>query len=59
MTKDLTLAMEVADALGVPTELGHVTLDYWKKAEKSVGGSADHTEIARYVNDLDLVKPKS
>jgi 3-hydroxyisobutyrate dehydrogenase len=51
MAKDLTLAMEVADALKVPVELGHATLEMWKKAEKKVGGTADHTEIARYVNE--------
>lgn len=51
MAKDLTLAMEVAEALDVPAELGHATLELWKKAEKAVGGAADHTEIARYVNE--------
>lgn len=51
MAKDLTLAMEVAQACNVPAELGHATLDIWKKAEKMVGGAADHTEIARYVNE--------
>jgi 3-hydroxyisobutyrate dehydrogenase len=51
MAKDLSLAMEVAQACGVPAELGHATLDLWKKAESAVGGAADHTEIARFVND--------
>lgn len=51
MAKDLALAMEVAEACDVPAELGHATLDLWKKAEKAVGAAADHTEIARYVND--------
>ena len=51
MAKDITLAMEVAEALDVPTELGHATLELWKKAEQAVGGAADHTEIARYVNE--------
>jgi 3-hydroxyisobutyrate dehydrogenase len=50
MAKDLTLAMEVAKACDVPAELGQATLELWKKAEQSVGGAADHTEIARYVN---------
>ena len=49
MAKDLSLAMEVADACGVPAELGHATLELWKKAEQAVGGAADHTEIARFV----------
>lgn len=50
MAKDLTLAMEVAQALHVPAQLGNATLDLWKKAENAVGGGADHTEIARYIN---------
>lgn len=51
MAKDLALAMEVAEACKVPAELGHATLELWKKAERAVGATADHTEIARYVND--------
>ena len=51
MTKDLTLAMDVAEACNVPAELGHATLALWKKAESALGAKADHTEIARYVNE--------
>ena len=51
MAKDLTLAMEVAEACNVPAELGHATLALWKKAESALGAKADHTEIARYVNE--------
>ena len=51
MAKDLSLAMDVAQACNVPAELGRATLDMWKKAEEQVGGAADHTEIARYVNE--------
>lgn len=50
MAKDLALAMEVADGCGVQAELGQSTLALWKKAETMLGGGADHTEIARYVN---------
>ncbi|MES2562713.1 MAG: NAD(P)-dependent oxidoreductase [Pseudomonadota bacterium] len=50
MAKDLSLAMEVALACDVPATLGHATLDLWKQAEQAVGGAADHTEIARFVN---------
>jgi 3-hydroxyisobutyrate dehydrogenase len=49
MTKDLALAMEVADACEVPADLGRATLELWREAEKAVGGAADHTEVARYV----------
>jgi 3-hydroxyisobutyrate dehydrogenase len=51
MAKDLSLAMEVAEACNVPAALGRATLELWKEAERSVGGSADHTEIARFIND--------
>ena len=51
MAKDITLAMEVADKVGVPAELGKATLQMWKDAEKQLGGTADHTAIARYVNE--------
>jgi 3-hydroxyisobutyrate dehydrogenase len=50
MAKDLALAMEVAEACDVPAELGHACLDLWKKAEREIGGAADHTAIAQYVN---------
>ena len=51
MAKDITLAMEVAQAMNVDAELGHATLALWKKAERALGGSADHTAIAKYVVD--------
>jgi 3-hydroxyisobutyrate dehydrogenase len=50
MAKDLSLAMEVAQACDVPADLGHACLKLWKEAEAKVGSRADHTEIARYVN---------
>ena len=50
MAKDLALAMEVAEACQVPAELGHACLELWKKAERDVGGTADHTAIAKYIN---------
>ena len=52
MAKDIGLAMEVADALQVPAELGHACLRVWKEAEASLGGRADHTEIIKFLGDL-------
>jgi 3-hydroxyisobutyrate dehydrogenase len=52
MAKDLGLAMEVADALKVPADLGHACLRIWQAAEISLGGKADHTEIIKYLGDL-------
>jgi 3-hydroxyisobutyrate dehydrogenase len=50
MAKDLTLAMEVAQSCGVPADLGHACLKLWKDAEAGIGGAADHTAIARYID---------
>jgi len=50
MAKDLSLAMEVAQACDVPAELGQACLKLWKDAESRIGGRSDHTEIARYVS---------
>ena len=52
MAKDLALAMEVAEACKVPAELGHATLDLWKAAEKSVGGSGDHTAVVKHLGTI-------
>lgn len=52
MAKDLSLAMEVAEACKVDAELGHASLKVWKQAESALGGRADHTEIAKYLGDL-------
>jgi 3-hydroxyisobutyrate dehydrogenase len=51
MAKDCALAVEVAEACGVPAELGHATLELWRKAEQSLGGGSDHTEITRFLNE--------
>jgi 3-hydroxyisobutyrate dehydrogenase len=52
MAKDIVLAMEVADALHVPAELGHACLRLWKDAEGTLGGKADHTAIIKHLGDL-------
>lgn len=51
MAKDLSLAMEVAASCGMDAELGQACLKLWKEAEQAVGPAADHTEIARYVDE--------
>jgi 3-hydroxyisobutyrate dehydrogenase len=52
MAKDLALAMEVAQAVGVEADLGHACLDLWKNGERALGGGADHTEIVRLAGKL-------
>ncbi|RUZ72713.1 NAD(P)-dependent oxidoreductase [Mesorhizobium sp. M7A.F.Ca.US.006.01.1.1] len=59
MVKDLTLAMEVADACGVEAQLGHSCLNLWREAQSWTGRNADHTELARFVfkDDAGSVSP--
>lgn len=49
MVKDLALAMEVAEACGVPADLGRACLQVWAGAQSQLGPGADHTEIAKHV----------
>jgi 3-hydroxyisobutyrate dehydrogenase len=51
MVKDLRLAMEVADACGVPAALGHSCLAVWEDAQSWNCTGADHTEFARFINE--------
>jgi 3-hydroxyisobutyrate dehydrogenase len=52
MAKDLRTALETAHATGTPTPLGEACVALWNDAEAALGGSADHTEIARYLEEL-------
>jgi 3-hydroxyisobutyrate dehydrogenase len=52
MTKDLGLAMEVADKMGVTAELGHSCLKLWKDAEGTLGGREDHTGVVKHLGEL-------
>lgn len=52
MAKDLRTALDTAQASGVPTPLGAACVKLWNSAEKALGGAADHTEIARYLETL-------
>lgn len=47
MRKDLGIAIGLADALGYPMAMGHLTLEMWKDADEKLGPGADHTEIFR------------
>lgn len=50
MTKDLGIAMQLGDSLGLETELGHELLELWQKAANALEPDADHTEIYRYLD---------
>lgn len=47
MVKDVSLYLEQADALGVPTPLAAKALEVWSMVEASLGPQADYTEIVR------------
>ena len=52
MAKDVRTADNLARAIGVPTPMGNFCADLWDEASSKLGDGADHTEIARYVQDL-------
>jgi 3-hydroxyisobutyrate dehydrogenase len=52
MAKDLRTALETAEATTTPTPLAAACIKLWNDAEAKLGGAADHTEIARYLETL-------
>jgi 3-hydroxyisobutyrate dehydrogenase len=52
MAKDLRTALETAEATATPTPLAAACIALWNAAEARLGGAADHTEIARYLETL-------
>ncbi len=51
MVKDLRIATALARATGTPLELGHLTADLWERAAAELPEDADHTEIARWLDE--------
>ncbi len=54
MVKDLDTAMDMARNAGVPVGLGERCWELWKAAAPALPESADHTEIARFIQGPDL-----
>jgi 3-hydroxyisobutyrate dehydrogenase len=52
MAKDLRTALETAEATATPAPLAAACIALWNAAEARLGGAADHTEIARYLEIL-------
>ena len=52
MAKDLRIALATAEATATPTPLAAACIALWNDAEQKLGGAADHTEIARYLETL-------
>ncbi|ROP90539.1 3-hydroxyisobutyrate dehydrogenase [Stella humosa] len=53
MVKDLRTALEVAEATGEPADFARLCTEIWAAAEAKVGPGADHTEIVRYLDEMD------
>jgi len=51
MLKDMRIATDLAHRLGVPISLGDVVVSHWSRAAGELPTTADHTEVARYLED--------
>lgn len=52
MIKDLTTAMNLGDQLDWNMRLGGEVLQLWSEAGAALDGSADHTEVYRYLENI-------
>jgi 3-hydroxyisobutyrate dehydrogenase len=50
MVKDLRLALGIEHATGTPSPVSEAALAAWEAALSELGGDADHTEIARWLD---------
>ena len=50
MVKDVGIAVELGEELGIPAALAEHTLELWREAAAALPADADHTEIARWVD---------
>lgn len=49
MLKDMRIGTELAREVGLPSALGEQAVAHWAQAEAGLTGTADHTEIARWI----------
>jgi 3-hydroxyisobutyrate dehydrogenase len=52
MAKDLRLALEVARSTDAPAPLLEACSHIWAEAERQLGGTADNTEVVKYLESL-------
>ena len=57
MAKDLRIALGLAEAVGTPAVLLSECAALWNAAERRMGGSADNTDIVRYLEGLRGASP--
>lgn len=53
MLKDMDIALRLAQSTGSPHRLSAAVVELWRSAADDLPGEADHTEIARWVDQLD------
>lgn len=51
MLKDMKIAVQLAEQSGVPSVLGAEAVEVWSEAAEGLPPSADHTEVARWLQD--------
>lgn len=49
MVKDMRIALDLADTVGRPAQLGETATQLWERAAGQLPGDADHTEIVRWL----------
>ena len=49
MLKDMKIALQLADTAGTPAPLSRAAVAAWARADEQMPASADHTEIARWL----------
>ncbi len=52
MAKDMGIAVELAEQMGSPAAFGEQAVEHWNRAAAELAADADHTEIARWVENL-------
>lgn len=52
MLKDMKIATDLAHQLGMPIDLGDAAVAQWARAAERLPKTADHTEVARYLENV-------
>jgi 3-hydroxyisobutyrate dehydrogenase len=50
MVKDMRIAVGLSEETGAPSRLGANAVDLWAEAADALGPTADHTEVARWID---------
>jgi 3-hydroxyisobutyrate dehydrogenase len=59
MIKDMNIALGLAHDLGTPIALGESATEMWRAAADDLPADADHTEIARWLQQIDPVRERA